>query len=233
MSNNTDIRVHAGPANFSLNGFEEGVNEGPAVFERGGHAYLFFSAARFDSQYATFYVMGNTTADLTRNLPLQRLTTPVRRNNGDLIETHGHNAVSTRRGEVFNFFHIGIFDGAGNFIGRDTYRQRITWNPDGTAMNQNQVALSWNSLGAGWGYSLDLVLRSGETIGPCIANGIIGQQTSVNYLGVCPDASDRLVHRAEVAAFRLYASNGGAWTKVGETPYDSYSDTLKMTITAP
>ena len=137
-----------------------------------------------------------------------------------------------RRGETFNFFHQGVFDAAGALIRRDTYRQRIAWNDDGTAISQNQVEVSWNSLGGGNRYSLDLVLRNGTVIGPCIAVDRIGQNPSTTFTGVCPDAGDRLFHKSEVRAFRLYASPGTTFTQVGEAPYDGYSDAVNITASA-
>ena len=214
----TDFRLHAGPSGWALDAHEEGINEAPEVLLRDGRSYLFFSAAWFDSQYATFYLMGDSAAGLTRNAMVRRLTTPVRRGNGSLIETHGHNSVVTLRGETFNFFHVGVFDAVGNLIRRDTYRQRIAWNGDGSAISQNQVHVWWNALGGGNAYSLE---------------GRIGQNTSTTYWGVCPDAGDRLVHKSEVQAFRLYASPNDVFVKVGETPYDGYSDVVSIVAAAP
>jgi hypothetical protein len=233
LTNPSDFRMHAGPSGWALDSYEESINEAPALLERAGRAYLFFSAAWYNSQYATFYVMGSSAPDLTRDLPIRRLTTPARRGNGNLIETHGHNSIVTRRGETFNFFHVGVFDAAGSLIRRDTYRQRIAWNDDGSAISQNQVQVSWNSIGGGNSYSLDLVLRNGSVIGPCIAVGRIGQNTSTAYVGVCPDAGDRLVHKSEVKAFRLYASPTDYFVQVGETQYDGYSDLVHIQATAP
>ena len=50
--------------------------------------------------------------------------------------------------------------------------------------------------------------------------------------GVCPDAADRLVHKSEIAAFRLYASPANVFVQVGETPYDGYSDVVNI-VAAP
>ena len=229
LNSPADFRLHAGPAGWSLGAFEESINEGPELLEHGGQFYLFFSAAWYNSQYATFYVMSSSAAELTRARLIHRLTTPVRRGNGNLIESHGHNSIATRRTETFNFFHQGVFDAGGSLIRRDTYRQRIAWNQDGTAISQNQVLVSWNALGGGNRYSLDLVLRDGSVIGPCIAVGLIGASTSTTFTGVCPDAGDRLVHKSEVRAFRLYASPTTTFVQVGETPYDGFSDIVTIT----
>lgn len=228
MTNPQDVRLHAGPAAFATNAFEEKINEGPELFARDGHSYLFFSAAFYNSQYATFYVMADSTAALTRDRPLMRLTTPVRRRNGNLVETHGHNSIATRRGEAFNFFHMGVFNEAGALVRRDTWRQRIAWRTDGTAISQNAVRVSWNALGGGNAYSLDVVLRDKSVIGPCISAGSLGQSTSTTFVGICPDAGDRLVHKSEIAAFRLYASPTSAFKQVGELPYDGYSDEVTI-----
>src|SRR6185436_6969854 len=70
LANPTDFLLHAGPAGFTLAPYEESINEAPDVFSYGGHFYMFYSGGRFDSQYATYYLMANTQADLTRALPV-------------------------------------------------------------------------------------------------------------------------------------------------------------------
>jgi hypothetical protein len=226
LSNPLDIRLHTKP----VNAYEEKINEAPELLAFNGRRYMFFSGGFFNSQYATFYLMGNTSADLTRaNGPVHRLTTPVRRKNGKLVETHGHNAVAVRRGEAFNFFHIGVFDAAGNLTRRDTWMQRLMFNPDGTAISQNEIRVSWNGLGPGHVYSLDIQRQDGTFIGPCISAGTIGAQTSATFTGICPDAGDLLVHKAEVIGLRLYASkNGGPFQRVGDVAYDGYSDVINL-----
>lgn len=230
MTNNLDVRIHAGVDAFPTNPFEERINEAPELLDRDGRKYLFFSAGFFDSQYATFYVMGSSTDELTRDRPLLRLTTPVRRKNGNLIETHGHNSIVTQRGETFNIFHLGNFDDRGRLTRRDTYTQRLTWNADGTAMSQNEVTVAWNRLGDANEYSFDVVLRDGTVLGPCINAATIGRRTSVAFTGICPDANDRLVHRANVSEFRIYTSTGGPWVQVGSTAYDGFSDRVNLTL---
>ncbi len=233
MADPTAFLLHTGPAGWTLPSYEENINESPEVFAHDGRYYLFFSGAWYNSQYATFYVTATSEAALTRALPVHRLTTPVRRNDGMLAETHGSNSIATRLGEAFNFFGLGVFNSGGQLIRRDTYRQRLVWNGDGTLMSQNQVQLSWNSLGAGYNYSIDLVLRDGSVIGPCIAVGHIGQNTSTTFTGICPDAADRLVHKSQVQSFRLYASQNTVFVQVGETPYDGFSDMVNIVAFAP
>lgn len=236
LSNASKQLFHTGPDIAGARGADEGIiNEAPELFSRDGRLYLFFSTADFKGPYTTKYMMGTTPNDLRRSAATTyRLTTPVYGTNGKLIETHGHNSVTTRRGETFNFFHIAVFNGNGGLLRRDTYRQRIVWKNDGTAVNQNAVTVSWNSLGGGNVYSLDLVLRDGSTVGPCLGSGIIGSGTSVTYTGACRDSGDRLVHKGEIASFRIYASSGGGgYQKVGEANYDGYSEAVNVSLTAP
>lgn len=235
LSNASQQLFHSGPDIAGSRDADEGIiNEAPELFSRDGRLYLFFSTADFRGPYTTRYMMGTTPNDLRRSQTTAlRLTTPAYGKNGKLVETHGHNSVTTRHGETFNFFHLGIFDGNGGLVRRDTYRQRIVWKDDGTAVNQNAVTVSWNSLGGSYVYSLDLVLRDGSTVGPCLGSGILGKGTSVTYTGVCKDGGDRLVHKADIAAFRLYASAGSGYQKVGEADYDGFSDTANVSITAP
>lgn len=233
LNDPTDFRFHTGPAVNALQAYEENINEGPEIFHWANNYYLFFSAGWFDSQYATYYVMADHAAGLVRTAGVHRLTTPVRRSNGALLESHGHNSVVEYRGEPFNFYHLGVFDGGGRLIRRDTYRQRLVIAGDGTLLSQNAVSISWNGLGGGNKYSLDVVLRSGEVIGPCVGAGRIGSSASVTYIGACPDAGDRLVHKSDVAAFRLYASPGSDFQQVGEAAFDGYSDQLQLEIATP
>jgi hypothetical protein len=235
LSDASNQLFHSGPDIKGTLDSDEGIiNEAPEAFSRDGRLYLFFSTADYRGPYTTRYMIGNSAADLRRSQTVaHRLTTPAYGSSGKLVETHGHNSITTWRGETFNFFHVGVFSN-GTLTRRDTYRQRIVWKDDGTAVNQNAVKVSWNSLGGGYIYSLDLVLRNGSTIGPCLGSGIVGSATSVTYTGVCKDAKDQLVHKAEVAAFRIYTSSGGGtYHKVGEVAYDGFSDAVTLSISPP
>ena len=100
-------------------------------------------------------------------------------------------------------------------------------------MSQNTVRFGWNALGGGNKDSLDLVLRDGSVIGPCISAGTIGEATTVTFTGICPDAGDRLVHKSEVTAFRLYASPASNFVQVGTVAYDGYSDVADIQAKQP
>jgi hypothetical protein len=203
--------------------FEEGINEGPELFRRAGQRYLFFSSGHFKGQYAMHYVVGGSANELTRQRSLRRLSTPVVRRDGKMAETHGHNSITTRHGEAFNFFHVGIFDASGALVRRDTWRQRMIFRPDGSAVSHNAVRVRWGQL-PGARYSLDLVLRDGTVVGPCIDAALIGSEPAVTFTGICPGSNDRLIHKSAVAAFRIYWSTTGIWNTYAEVPYDGVSD---------
>jgi hypothetical protein len=57
--------------------------------------------------------------------------------------------------------------------------------------------------------------------------------TVASFVGVCPDGGDRLVHKSEIRAFRLYASTGSDFVQVGETPYDGYAEVVNIVATRP
>ncbi|RYE95145.1 MAG: glycoside hydrolase, partial [Myxococcales bacterium] len=214
---------NAGPARFALPAVEEGINEGPDVFAREGRQYLFFSSAWYNSQYAMSYVMGDSIGDLTRQRAVRRHSRAERAGDGRLVQSHGHNSVVARRGEFFNVFHQGAFDGAGKMTGRSTFKQRLAFRPDGSLHTLNLVDVRWSQL-PGHVYSLDAVRHDGTVVGPCIGAPVIGDATAVTFNGVCPSAGDLLLDKGEVAAWRLYTSNDGTWSNHVDLPYDGVSD---------
>ncbi len=220
---------NAGPRRFVLSAKEERINEGPFVFERAGKYYLFFSGAWFDSQYAMYYVMADSVADLTRARFVHEHSRAIRDGAGRLVDSAGHNAIVERKGEYFNFFHVGAFDAAGKMTGRSTFRQRMAFRPDGTIHSLNMVDVRWSAL-PGHQYSLDVVTRSGEVIGPCIASGVLGSSTRATYTGICPSGGNAVVLKHDIASFRLYYSSDGVWTKHVEVPYDGVTDDVSIEI---
>jgi GH43 family beta-xylosidase len=223
------VILNAGPAVFPIKGFEEQINEAPDVFLRGGKYHLFFSTGFFDSQYAMFHIMADSVGELTRARAVRRHSTPLRAANDALVETHGHNSIVERRGEFFNIFHMGSFDGGGKLVDRSTHKQRIAFRPDGSIHALNYVDLRWSAV-PGHQYSLDIERRDGTVVGPCIAAGILGSATSTRYTGICPSAGDLRVPKSEIAEFRLYYSNDGTWTKFVDQPHDGFGDRVFLKI---
>lgn len=215
----------AGPAVYGLGAYEESINEGPDYFARDGKHYLFFSAGFYDSQYAMFYVMGDGVADLTRARAVRRHSEALRSADGDLVESHGHNSIVERRGELFNVFHMGEFDDAGNLTGRSTHKQRIGFADDGSIVALTYVDLRWSAVPDAV-YSVDIVAKDGTVVGPCIATGRIGDAVTTRYRGICPDGGDQRIAKSEVAAFRVYWSTDGTWTSYAEAAYDGGADRL-------
>jgi hypothetical protein len=220
---------HAGPAVFATPAYEEGINEAPELFKRNGQYYLLFSGGWYNSQYAMYYVMGDSIPQLTRARAVRRLSQPLRNSAGRLVQSHGHNVLVERRGEVFNVFHVGAFDAAGNLTSRSTYKQRVAFKPDGSMHSLNQVNVRWNKL-TGYSYSLDVVLRDGTVVGPCLAVGILGQANKTVFDGVCRSAGDRVVTKGDIAAFRIFYSNNNVWGPFVETAYDGISDDVALNL---
>ncbi|RKH60250.1 glycoside hydrolase family 43 protein [Corallococcus llansteffanensis] len=220
---------HAGPAVFATPAHEEGINEAPEVFKRNGIYYLLFSGGWYNSQYAMYYVMADSIPQLTRARAVRRLSLPLKNSAGRLVQSHGHNAIVERRGEYFNFFHVGAFDTAGNLTSRSTYRQRVAFKPDGAMTSLNQVNIRWNKL-AGYSYSLDVVLRDGTVIGPCNSVALLGQSNKTVFDGVCRSAGDRVVTKGDIAAFRIFYAVNNAWGAFVETPYDGISDDVALDL---
>lgn len=221
--------LNVGPAVFPTPDYEESINEAPDIFFRDGRYYFFFSGGFFNSQYAMYYFMADSVADLTRARAARRHSISLRNAAGNFLESHGHNSVVERRGQFFNFFHQGEFNGSGGLARRSTYKQRMSFAPDGSIVALNYVDLRWSRL-PGASYSLDVVTKDGATHGPCLATGRLGSSTSVRYDGVCLSAGSAVVHKEDVAKFRLFHSTDGNWSRFVEVPYDGFSDRLFLPI---
>jgi hypothetical protein len=221
------VIVNAGPAFFPIPPSDEQINEAPEVFWRDGYYYLFLSTAFFNSQYAMSYIMSTSIADLTRNRAVRTHSIAQRNSAGKLVQSHGSNSIVQRRGQFFNVFHQGIFDGAGTMIERSTFKQRIAFRPDGSIQTLNTVDIRWTQLPS-YQYSLDVIKRDGTWIGPCIAVGRIRDSLRTTYVGICPDGGDQLIDKGDIATFRLYYSNNNTWTTFVDAPYDGVSDQLAI-----
>ncbi|MDC0710983.1 family 43 glycosylhydrolase [Stigmatella sp. ncwal1] len=218
-----------GPALSAIPAQEEGINEAPEIFKRNGIYYLLFSHGWYNSQYAMSYIMADSLPQLTRARAVRRLSQAMRNASGQLIQSHGHNAIVERRGEYFNFFHVGAFQPAGTFTSRSTYKQRVGFKPDGTMHSLNQANVRWTHK-AGYSYSLDLVLRDGSVVGPCLDVGRLGSANKVTFDGVCFSANNRMVNKGDIAAMRLFYSNNGVWGAFVEAAYDGVSDDVFLSL---
>jgi hypothetical protein len=223
----TNLIVNAGPAFFPIPPSDENINEAPEVFWSNGYYYLFFSTAFFNSKYAMFYIMASSIADLTRHRAVRTHSIALRNSAGNLVQSHGSNSIVQRRGQFFNVFHQGIFDGAGTMIGRSAFKQRLAFRPDGSIQTLNTVDIRWTQLPL-YQYSLDVIKKNGSAIGPCIAVGRIGDSLGTTYVGICPDGGDQLVDKSDIAAFRLFYSNNSIWKDFVTIPYDGVSDQLAI-----
>ncbi|CAF1224027.1 unnamed protein product [Adineta ricciae] len=227
FSSPTSIITNAGPASFPIPASDEKINEAPEVFWRNGQYYFFISTAFFDSQYAMFYVMSPTIADLTRKRAVRTHSVAQRNSAGRLVQTHGHNSIVARRGQFFNVFHQGVFDSSGRMIRRDTFKQRIAFRSDGSIHTLNTVNIRWTQLPL-YQYSIDIVKKDGSSVGPCIAVGRIGATLETTYTGICPDSGNQLIDKGDIAAFRLFYSMNQVWKDFVEVKYDGVSDQLAI-----
>ena len=225
----TAVVANGGPASFLIDADEERINEGPDIFYRGGQYYFFFSHASFDSQYAMSYIMAPSIPDLTRKRAVRMHSVAQRNGAGKLVQSHGHNSVVARRGQLFNVFHQGIFDRAGRFIGRSTFKQRLGFRLDGSIHSLNTIDIRWTQL-FGYKYSLDVVKKDGSVVDPCIAVGRIGTSLGTTYMGVCPDRGDQLVDKGDIVAFRLFYSANNIWGAFVQKEYDGVSDELSFSL---
>ncbi|OJH39593.1 hypothetical protein BON30_19080 [Cystobacter ferrugineus] len=121
---------------------------------------------------------------------------------------------------LFNIFHVGAFQPAGTFTSRSTYKQRLAFKPDGSLASLNQVNVRWTRK-AGYSYSLDLVLRDGTVVGPCIDVNSVNRALAWSYAGRCTSPGID-VAPSNISAFRVCSAVGGDWSRArcGTTAYD-------------
>jgi beta-xylosidase len=205
---------------------EQGVNEAPDLFARNGQQYLMYSQGNYQGAYAMRYFMGARVPDLTRGHPLYTFSSPLKAHDGRLIENEGHNTVTTHNGQFFTLYHAARFSSSGAYAGRDVYLQRVMFHPDGTLHTLNTVTLNWTAT-ANSTYVLDVLTRAGTWITGCMS---AGAGSSVTYNEVCTGAGDRVVHKADVAAFRVNRSTGGTTVAGTKVAYDGYSDSLAVAV---
>lgn len=205
---------------------EENVNEAPTLFGRDGRHYLVYSQGHYRSQYAMSYVMAAQVRDLTRERERYSLSSPLRTHDGQLIENQGHNTVTDRHGQFYTLYHVGRFTSTGAFAGRDVYVQPLVFKADGSLHTINTVALQWGAAPRGE-YSIDVQTRDGAEITACVRAGTV---SSVVFNEVCTAAGDRVVHKADIAAFRINRIVDGETVASTTLAYDGYTDSLAATV---
>jgi beta-xylosidase len=205
---------------------EQGVNEAPTLFGRDGRHYLVYSQGDYRSEYAMTYVMGAQVRDLTRERERHSLSSPLETHDGQLIENQGHNTVTDRHGQYYTLYHVGRFTPTGVFAGRDVYVQPLVFKADGSLNTINTVALHWGAE-PGAEYSIDVQTRDGAGITGCVRTGDV---SSVDYTEVCTAAGDQVVHKADIAAFRINRIVDGRTVATATLPYDGYTDSLAATV---
>ena len=171
------------------------------------------------------YMMDAQVSDLTSRHPQHSFSSPLRAHDGRLIENQGHNTVTDRSGQFYTLYHVGRFTSAGVFAGRGVMSSRLHSRP--TAPNTlNTVALQWNAT-ADSTYSLDVQTLDGTWIPTCL-DAVAA--SSVTFNEVCTGAGDTLVHKADVAAFRINRLVAGERVATTTLAYDGYSDSLAATV---
>jgi beta-xylosidase len=205
---------------------EQGVNEAPTLFARDGRHYLIYSQGTYRGYYGMRYFMGTDVRDLTSDSARHVLSSPLETHDGRLIENQGHNTVTDRNGEFFTLYHVARFTSAGVFAGRDVYLQPLTFKADGSLNTLNTVTLQWSATGDST-YSLDVQTRDGAWVPTCLS---AGDASEVTFNEVCTDAGDRVVRKADVAAFRINRIVDGETTATTTLAYDGYSDSLAATV---
>jgi beta-xylosidase len=206
---------------------EHRINEAPTLFSRDGRHYLVYSTGHYRGEYGMTYMMGAQVSELTWQHPQHwSFSTPLKAHDGRLIENHGHNTVTDRNGQFYTLYHVGRFTSAGVFAGRDVYVQPLTFTADGLLNTLNTVHLQWSAKTDGT-FALDVQTRDGTWITTCLD---AGAASSVTFNEVCTGAGDTVVHKADVAAFRINRIVAGETVANTTVPYDGYSDSLAATV---
>lgn len=224
---------------FSSVDYEESINEAPDVISHKGLDYLIYSRGNAHFAYGLSYLVANGPGNFSKARGVRSLSTPVFAEVGPgctnkgvrwnyrrepLVENLGHSAAVEMNGRYYIFYHVGEWTGE-NCEGfkRTTYRQALTFKPDGTLESLTDLFLVWPRQ-PGHSYSLDLRLKNGRWIAPCVGANVLGQTPSYRFTGACPTASgqDRRVHKSEIAEVKLVASQDGNWTDgVGERAWSA------------
>jgi GH43 family beta-xylosidase len=205
---------------------EEKVNEAPTLFSRGGLQYLFYSQGNMKSNYGMQYFMGAQVSDLTSKSAKHSFSSPLRAHDDRLIENQGHNTVTDRNGQLYTLYHVARFTADGVYAGRDVYVQPLMFKADGSLNTLNTVDLRWSKT-KGSTYSLDVQTRDGVWIAGCMSPG---SASSVTFNEVCTGADDEVVHKGDVAAFRINRMADGEMAGTTTLAYDGYTDILDVTV---
>jgi beta-xylosidase len=205
---------------------EQKINEAPTLFSRDGRQYLFYSQGNMRGDYGMQYFMGASVGELTREQAKYSFSSPLEADDGRLIENQGHNTVTDRAGQFYTLYHVARFTADGVYAGRDVYVQPLMFKADGTLNTLNTVTLRWIET-AGSTYSLDVQTRDGVWISGCMNPG---SEASVTFNEVCTGADDQVVHKADVAAFRIIRIADDQPVGATTLAYDGYTDTLDATV---
>lgn len=214
---------------FSSVDYEESINEAPDVISHNGLDYLIYSRGNAHFAYGLSYLVANGPGNFSKARGVRSLSTPVFAETGPgctnkgmrwnyrrepLLENLGHSAAVEMGGRYYIFYHVGEWTGE-NCTGfkRNTYRQALTFKPDGTLESLTDLFLVWPRQ-EGHSYSIDVRLKNGRWIAPCVGASTLGQTPSYRFTGACPTASgkDRRVHKSEIAEVKLVMSSDGNWS---------------------
>ncbi len=218
--------VHLADPTYTVShGVTDTVAEGSSVFVRDGRYYFLFSHNRFDQTYGTSYYLAGSFADFNSNSPRRQLTEPIVNRSGRILRNSGHGSVASYGGRFYYLYHVGRFGANGQLSGRDTYLSPLAFDKDGRIKSLTTVNVSWPSV-PGAQYSLDIVTKSGDKIGPCIGADIIGRKLGTVYQGYCPSGRDRIVDKSDIAQFQLCYAFNGDWANAtcAANAYDGIDD---------
>ncbi len=133
-----------------------------------------------------------------------------------------------------------IYTNTGDWV-HDAHNTKIKNDPTVSSLTfalpvpTGAMQLNWNSLGAGYQYSLDVITKDGTRIGPCIPATVIGSATNVIYAGTCLNGAKNVVPLSNIASFSMVYTNNGDWknnahsVKIANNPAVS-SLTLNLTL---
>jgi hypothetical protein len=94
------------------------------------------------------------------------------------------------------------------------------------------IAFSWNNLGSGFEYSLDIETRSGQTWAPCADSNTVRTSASYTFRGSCPGRAT--VPVSEVSRARVCAARDDRWNQATCSAYTRVTGgSLWLTIPPP
>lgn len=219
---------------------DEFIHEGSTVFERNGLSYFSFNRYNWMESYTQSYMYGNSgVTNLVRSPgeSVLDMAEPIHtfgcalNDISCIYENAGGGDFFSRNGQYYFMYHKAF--PRKDRMKRSAYLTPIYFDTDGRIISITNTILNWANMGSGMEYSLAIKPVGQNWIAPCIGAGIIGSNTTIEFGGLCQTAGDVVVHKGEVAQFRIcYSDDNWVSSKCGVINNDVTRDSLFVDLSS-